>query len=908
MAAAAAELAGAYEEWQPVGGAYFARRELYPLAWAELTPAGPGLALEYARAVGAPGGGALAAFRDEAKVALHLAAFARPDVRLFDGAGEPLGRVPWDGARIAAAGWTRGEELLVVDERGGAARFSARGAPGAGGPPFSLGAAVEAAGVALVDVFADGVAALTPAGALWVVADAAAPRPARLPDPVPPGAEAHALAAVPPAASHSGALEVLVAVGASVVCVDAGGAAPTAAAGGPFLRLAVSPGGRAAGFSAGGAVHLWARRLAAETARVHVADTADDMEDALGGYGSGSEGGDGSGAAPPPGPPDAMAWCGEDGVLLFWERVGALLVGAAGGARWWDLGAPAAGVLVPEVDGVRVLTPAAHALIRRVPAPLASVLEPGSTSPGALLHDARRLYEARDARAATELLEVLHAGDLPAAVAACVAAAEAELDPARQEALLRAGCYGRAFLALDDTAAAAPPGPGLGPGDAARAARRLRVLNSLRDAAGVAMPLTAPQLDALGADALAARLGARGAYLLALRAAEALGGSASAVLEAWARDKVTAAAGREGDAELHAALRAKLAGRPGVRWARVAAHAAAQGRRCLAAALLEHELDAAEQVPLLLELGQEEAALDKGLAAGDGDLAFGVANAMRQRAARAPAGSAEAQRLWAALGARPAAAALVRKHLRARGAGEELRMAEALGRAEDAAEAHLRAAAAAAARGGAAGEAEVRAELGRARDAFARAERDRGRDADHFESGAAAAALRLREVQAELQASTGRDAFLGLSAAGTVRQCLRLGLREPAARVAREFKIPDKQQALLGVAVTAAAHDWAALERIAARLDRRSPIVAEDVVDAARAAGAPPAALRALADAVAGDNALVRRARMYAEMGLASEAAELVEQAEAAGAGAGMLAGLRDVVGGTMGSLMGRVA
>lgn len=49
---------------------------------------------------------------------------------------------------------------------------------------------------------------------------------------------------------------------------------------------------------------------------------------------------------------------------------------------------------------------------------------------------------------------------------------------------------------------------------------------------------------------------------------------------------------------------AKLAGQWGVQYAAVAAHAASQGRQRLAALLLDHERCAAEQVPLLLELGE----------------------------------------------------------------------------------------------------------------------------------------------------------------------------------------------------------------------------------------------------------------------------------------------------------------
>lgn len=106
---------------------------------------------------------------------------------------------------------------------------------------------------------------------------------------------------------------------------------------------------------------------------------------------------------------------------------------------------------------------------------------------GALLFDARRLYESRDARAAAELLEVLHAGDLPTAVATCLLAAAAELEPQKQEALMQAGCYGRAFLALQDGGTTRLAGLSreakqvLSAKHAVEIARKLRVLNALRE-------------------------------------------------------------------------------------------------------------------------------------------------------------------------------------------------------------------------------------------------------------------------------------------------------------------------------------------------------------------------------------------------------------------------------------------
>ena len=64
-----------------------------------------------------------------------------------------------------------------------------------------------------------------------------------------------------------------------------------------------------------------------------------------------------------------------------------------------------------------------------------------------------------------------------------------------------------------------------------------------------------------------------------------------------------------------------------------------------------------------------------------------------------------------------------------------------------------------------------------------------GRPDHRWEAGAVQQLARLRELQLELQGSSRREGFLGLSAADTVRLCLRLGLKDQAARVAREFKV-----------------------------------------------------------------------------------------------------------------------
>lgn len=118
---------------------------------------------------------------------------------------------------------------------------------------------------------------------------------------------------------------------------------------------------------------------------------------------------------------------------------------------------------------------------------------------------------------------------------------------------------------------------------------------------------------------------------------------------------------------------------------------------------------------------------------------------------------------------------------------------------------------------------------------------------------------------------TPREGFVGLSVADTIRLCLRLGLKDQAHRLARDFKVrrlgvvgssgparqppcarcrhdphapslqvPDRQLALLSAAVLAAQHDWAALQSMAGRVERKSGLTMEHFVAAARWVERPP--------------------------------------------------------------------
>jgi hypothetical protein len=820
--------------------------------------------------------------------------------------------VLWDGGRIIAAGWTDVEELLVVDDRGRVQRFTCLGQPIAA-TQFSLGAAVESEGVADVVISEHSIVSRTGSGHLWCIPDVNQPRSVRYP--VPSGGSGgglavHCMCPIPPSLSASGALEILVAMDTTVLTIDSEEISSSAVYEGPIVKLALSPDGRAvAGYAADDVIHIWTANLEDTIARVSLNDTVEDMAESLGI--------ENAVEVLPSGLPDNFVWCGSDGVLASWHGIGALLVsaqaqGGVSGFKWWDLG-PGAVALVGEVDGVRALTNDQHVFIRSVPAPLASVLEMGSTSPGALLHDARKLYDERDARAAAELLDVLRGGDLPSAAAACLGAAAAEMDPAKQESLMRAGCYGRAFLALnpeqplnsvDITAAA-------GGKEVVVLARTLRVLNALREPE-IALPLTMPQYEALTLPRVLTRLTSRRHYLLALRVCAALETSPEDVLFRWACDKIAASASSAPDEELLNVLRLKLDGQEGVKWAAVAAHAQSQGRPRLAAALAEHESCAEDQIPLLLALGEEEAALRKSVDSGDSDLIFEVLLSMwrklerqqQQRPTDHHYHQQQQQKFFGYIGRYPAATALMAKFLSSSGGGSSTHtplkaMWEATNENKSIAATHIEAAL-----DPSTPAPQKLKEWNLAKDAYARDERAGNEDAK-FEGAAVAVALRLAEVQTELEKSSGREGFKDLSVIDTIKQCLRLGLRDQAQKIAKEFKVPEKQQMLLSIEASAAAADWPTLQQMASRLDRRAPVTIEHFIAAVRAHNAPVPTIRWFIDRIGGDGGLIQRAHLYAEIGLVREANMLAEQAEMAGAGAGVLGSLRDAVGGTMGSFLG---
>ncbi len=121
-----------------------------------------------------------------------------------------------------------------------------------------------------------------------------------------------------------------------------------------------------------------------------------------------------------------------------------------------------------------------------------------------------------------------------------------------------------------------------------------------------------------------ARLTARSHHLLALRISAFLHLSPAPVLQHWAQAKIAAAQGTQEEDTACRVIVAKLKDQSDVSCADVAVAAYAEGKAALATKLLEHEVRASKQVPLLLNMKQDELALVKAIQSGDPDLVYTV--------------------------------------------------------------------------------------------------------------------------------------------------------------------------------------------------------------------------------------------------------------------------------------------
>ena len=620
------------------------------------------------------------------------------------------------------------------------------------------------------------------------------------------------------------AVELVVAVDSDLIRVDGRGCFRLCASLGPFTRVCPSPNGlRVAALVGSTDFIIVADMSGALKARIDLAPHGVSAMDLR-----------------------HMAWCGSDAVVACFEGCEDMLVAPVDGPS--DSSAPASEVtptwvnvgivlaMSSEVDGVHILGRDRVQLCRLVPDAVKRVLGPGSTSPGALLLDSRDSMGREDLRAAADLLDVIDQLAVRQAAADCLEAAgwystggARALPPGHighQERLLRAGIYGEVFGKIEKTS-----NRGYRATDVTSLGRALRIMNALHEP-DVGMPLTLVQYGVLGLGAVIDRLCRMGHFLLALRICESMEHEhgRERVLLNWAKRKISLAPVSTEDEELLRELRAAFEQTSGgknnsknsskdlrknvqvpavtVSWSAIAEHALECGRPQLAATLIEMEPSLKNQVSILLRLGRNEAAMKKAKADGDGDSVYAVLRDRDVRDGIVDHDPAEVMHAHYAsmLAANPS-----------NGSAVSYLSSPPLSASSSA-------------------PTTPSALLGVSTK-------------DKFLSSARAAAERLDQLQKKIESKSGRQGFVGLSVVETMKRCHDYGLDSDVARLVKEFKVSERQSALVELDCLAARRDWVAMGRMATKLQskstgivigtRRQTVVAtSEILELAAAAGA----------------------------------------------------------------------
>ncbi|KAF5731337.1 Vacuoleless1 (VCL1) isoform 2 [Tripterygium wilfordii] len=804
-------------EWQLLYNRYYRKPELYPMRWKHVD-------LSRNKIACASFGGPIAVIRDDSKIVQLYSESALRKLRIFTSSGVLLAETIWKhpGGRLIGMSWTDDQTLVCIVQDGTVFRYNIHA--DLIEPHFSLGKECFEENVVECVFWGDGVVCITGAGKVFCVTDFKNPRPSRLADIPGMGGEEegvmHCVVVIEPQYTMSGNVEVLVGMDEGLVMVDEDGVQPVGlgVVEGPLQKIVVSLDGKyLASFTHDG------KLLVMTTGFSKLFEY--ECESAL--------------------PPEQMAWCGLDSVLLYWDDM-LLMVGPFGDPVKYIYDEPM--VFIPESDGVRILSNTSMEFLQRVPDSTVSIFKIGSTSPAALLYDALDHFDRRSAKADENLRLIRNS--LPEAVEACVDAAGHEFDISRQRTLLRAASYGQAFCSnfqrdrIQDMC------------------KTLRVLNAVRSPE-IGIALSIQQYKLLTAPVLIGRLINVHQHLLAFRISEFLGMNQEVVIMHWACSKITASLAIP-DATLLEILLDKLKLCKGISYAAVAAHADKSGRRKLAAMLVEHEPRSSKQVPLLLSIGEEDVALTKATESGDTDLVYLVVFHIWQK--RPPL------EFFGMIQARSLARDLFITYARCYKHEFLKDFFLSTGQIQEVAfllwkESWEMGKNPMASKGSPLHGPRIKL-IEKAQSLFAETK-------EHtFESKAAEEHAKLLRIQHELEVSTKQAIFVDSSISDTIRTCIVLGNHRAAMRVKAEFKVSEKRWYWLKVFALATIRDWDALEKFSK--EKRPPIGYRPFVEACIDADEKGEALKyipKLADPR-------EKAEAYARIGMAKEAADAASQAK----------------------------
>eukprot|EP00058_Branchiostoma_floridae_P013283 XP_002598771.1 hypothetical protein BRAFLDRAFT_212848 [Branchiostoma floridae] len=431
-------------DWNPLGQVFYRKQEIYSMGWRDID-------LDKFVVAAAPYGGPIALIRDETKL-VRVQGSIRPVIYIYTSSGREISSIRWNSGHVIHLGWSCSEELLCVQEDGSVLVYDIFGQFKR---TFSMGTEAKEMKVRDCRIFnshqGTGLAVMTSSYRIFMVNNVDEPRIRRMADV--PGLDA------PPSSwvviSQDRQSRVLLARENDLYLLDHGGQysrqlAPVSQQVEAYTEMAVSFNNKYLALFTNTGL-LWIGSSDLERAYCEF-DTKCPQR------------------------PKQLAWCGTGAIVGYWENI-LLMVGP--GKDYVKYNVDSTVHLVPELDGLRILSNYSHEFLHKVPSECCGVVfKMGSIEPGAMLYEASREFQNGSPKA-DEYIRMIQ-DRLQVAVDQCIQAAGCEHEPTTQRMLLRAASFGKCFLS------------DMNPEPFVRMCRMLRVLNSVRDFT-IGIPLSCAQ-------------------------------------------------------------------------------------------------------------------------------------------------------------------------------------------------------------------------------------------------------------------------------------------------------------------------------------------------------------------------------------------------------------------------------
>ncbi|KAK0048197.1 vacuolar protein sorting-associated protein 16 [Biomphalaria pfeifferi] len=747
-------------DWNPLGEFYYRKAEVYSMEWSGLVDIA-----KHTVAVSTYGG-PIALLKDESKTS-RVATVAKPVISVYSAAGKLQNQMRWNSGNIITMGWSGTEELLFIQEDGVVLVYDMfltfkR--------TFGMGQEAKDIKILEAKIFPSyqgtGIAVMTTSFRIFLTSNIDSPRIVRLAE-IPGLNEAPACWTVVLLDRQPRAL---VAKGEELFLVDQGGQYQNqrpdlSENSGAIIAMAVS---------------FNSKFLALFTQQGLIWIGTSDIQNKYCEFNTKSFQ-----------PPQQLVWCGNGAVVGLWDK---LIVVVGPDKDWIRYNMDSPVYLVQEEDGLRIIGNDSHEFLHKIPAVTEQIFKIGSMEPGAVLYEASKEFQKQNQKA-DEYIRMIK-DKLDVAVNQCIQAAGHEPEPTIQRMLLRAASFGKCFLT------------DYRPEAFVNMCMMLRVLNQVRHHS-VGIPLTFTQLEHLSMPVLIDRLVLRKMFGLAVKICQYLkipdSEGRSRILDHWACFKVQQKS--EDEEKLARTISQKLVDVPGVSFSEIASQALELGRKQLAIKLLDYEPRASEQVPLLLKMGQDQAALTKAIDSGDTDLVYTVLLRLRDKSS---------QDFFMMIRGMPIACSLFIQYCRQ----QNIKLVEDLYYQEDNSweEGNCKII-----RSYSLDDVEERAKLLEdAMNCFLRCKND-------FLAKQTEEQIKLIRYQRKLETDTGRS-YADQSLQGTLYQLTVEGNHNMAEKLKKEFKVPDRRFWIMKVYALAESGDWIELDKLSRT--KKAPVGIETFIDA----------------------------------------------------------------------------